>query len=466
MGVQYCGRSLTTVGKPQSPGFLLIRAIDTAPSSSDEHQESRCADPREVQRALTAILQSPPFRSTKQMQKLLQFIVSETLAGRSDLLKERNIGAHLFDKRPDYDTNSDPTVRLRVAELRKRLALYYQGARDETVLINIPSGSFRAVFEWSGKHSLPVPADPIREPEPLPPSLEPIVLPAGSGIVELTAKPSRTRFRWRRWWALIAVALVILTLGMLRYSRSSEERAFNKFWSPVLENSRTVLIGIGNNPIYELSNAGEDDYYKSHPRTRFQEMGLHSYLPLSPGESIDSKYLRPAVNTYLTIGDVGALSDIEYILAQQHIKLDIRFVNDLTYGDLRQNPTILIGAHNNIWTLNMTEDLRFGFQGHSTIVDRFSPQNQWTANADRSETYAIAARLLNAWNGKVVVVIGGVGYAATRAAGDFIVDPQSILKMAKSLPKDWEKKNVEIVLHTSVKNQVPGPAEIVAAYCW
>jgi hypothetical protein len=466
VGVQYCGRSLTTVGKPQSPGFLLIRAIDTAPSSSDEHQESRCADPREVQRALTAILQSPPFRSTKQMQKLLQFIVSETLAGRSDLLKERNIGAHLFDKRPDYDTNSDPTVRLRVAELRKRLALYYQGARDETVLINIPSGSFRAVFEWSGKHSLPVPADPIREPEPLPPSLEPIVLPAGSGIVELTAKPSRTRFRWRRWWALIAVALVILTLGMLRYSRSSEERAFNKLWSPVLENSRTVLIGIGNNPIYELSNAGEDDYYKSHPRTRFQEMGLHSYLPLSPGESIDSKYLRPAVNTYLTIGDVGALSDIEYILAQQHIKLDIRFVNDLTYGDLRQNPTILIGAHNNIWTLNMTEDLRFGFQGHSTIVDRFSPQNQWTANADRSETYAIAARLLNAWNGKVVVVIGGVGYAATRAAGDFIVDPQSILKMAKSLPKDWEKKNVEIVLHTSVKNQVPGPAEIVAAYCW
>jgi hypothetical protein len=466
VGVQYCGRSLTTVGKPQSPGFLLIRAIDTAPSSSDEHQESRCADPREVQRALTAILQSPPFRSTKQMQKLLQFIVSETLAGRCDLLKERNIGAHLFDKRPDYDTNSDPTVRLRVAELRKRLALYYQGARDETVLINIPSGSFRAVFEWSGKHSLPVPADPIREPEPLPPSLEPIVLPAGSGIVELTAKPSRTRFRWRRWWALIAVALVILTLGMLRYSRSSEERAFNKLWSPVLENSRTVLIGIGNNPIYELSNAGEDDYYKSHPRTRFQEMGLHSYLPLSPGESIDSKYLRPAVNTYLTIGDVGALSDIEYILAQQHIKLDIRFVNDLTYGDLRQNPTILIGAHNNIWTLNMTEDLRFGFQGHSTIVDRFSPQNQWTANADRSETYAIAARLLNAWNGKVVVVIGGVGYAATRAAGDFIVDPQSILKMAKSLPKDWEKKNVEIVLHTSVKNQVPGPAEIVAAYCW
>jgi hypothetical protein len=443
-----------------------MRATDTAPSSSDEHQESRCVDPREVQKALTSILQSSPFRSTKQMQKLLQFIVSETLAGRSDLLKERNIGAHLFDKRPDYDTNSDPTVRLRVAELRKRLALYYQGARDEKVLINIPSGSFRAVFEWSGKDPSSVPADPIQDPEPLPPSLESIDPSPGSGFVELAAKSSKSKFPRHRWWVLVAVALAVLTVAMLRYSRSPEELAFNKFWSPVLESSRTVLIGIGSNPIYELSNAGEDEYYKSHPKTRFQDMGLHSYLPLSAGESIDNKYLRPAVNTYLTIGDVGALSDIEYILAQQRIKLDVRFVNDLTYGDLRQNPTILIGAHNNIWTLNMTEDLRYGFQGHSTIVDRSSPQNQWTANSDRSETYAIAARLLNAWNGKVVVVIGGVGYAATRAAGDFIVDPQSISKMAKSLPKDWEKKNVEIVLHTSVKNQVPSPAEIVAAYCW
>ena len=94
--------------------------------SPEANQAPRPADASEVQQALSAILQSPPFRSTKQMQNLLRFIVSETLAGRGDLLKERNIGAHLFDKRPDYDTNSDPTVRLRVAELRKRLALYYQ----------------------------------------------------------------------------------------------------------------------------------------------------------------------------------------------------------------------------------------------------------------------------------------------------------------------------------------------------
>ena len=62
------------------------------------------------------------------------------------------------------------------------------------------------------------------------------------------------------------------------------------------------------------------------------------------------------------------------------------------------------------------------------------------------------------------------GYYTTRepfgAAGDFITNPQSIAKMAKSLPKGWETKNIEIVLRTAVKNQVPSPPEIVAAYCW
>jgi hypothetical protein len=457
--VQYCERTtLSPSPKPHSPGSALTQSTKEAVFSDGAH-EARVVSPREVQKTLSNILKSTPFRSTKQIQKLLQFIVSETLEGRADTLKERNIGATLFDKRPDYDTNSDPTVRLRVAELRKRLALYYQGAHDETVLISIPSGSFRATFEWLGKKPLLVPVDPPVEPELMIPRIE-------HGLAVPDAKSSSTRFRLRKWWMVTVAAAGIVALATLRYLPSPEERAFNKFWSPVLENSNTVLIGIGNNPLYELSNAGEDEYYKNHPKTRFEEMGLHPYIPLTPGEPIDSKYVNPAVNTYLTIGDVGALSSIEYLLAQRHIKLDIRFVNDVAYGDIRQNPTVLIGVHNNIWTLTMTENLRFGFQGHSTIVDRFAPQKQWTANSDRSETYAIAARLLNTWNGKVVIVIGGVGYAATRAAGDFITNPQSIAKMAKSLPKDWETKNVEVVLHTTVKNQIPSAAEIVGSYSW
>jgi hypothetical protein len=154
------------------------------------------------------------------------------------------------------------------------------------------------------------------------------------------------------------------------------------------------------------------------------------------------------------------------VLARRNRKLDIRFVNDMAFGDLRQSPTILVGARNNIWTISTTENLRFGFKRHSTIVDHFNPQQSWTANSDRSETYAVMARVLNSWNGKVVIVVGGVGYSGTRAAADYITDPPAIWKLVKSLPKGWENKSIEVVLHTSVKNQIPSAPDVVATYCW
>jgi len=434
--------------------------------SPESQGASEALSSTEIRRALSAILQSAPFRSSPQIQKVLKFLVLETLAGSGESLKERVIGASLFDRPPDYDTSADPIVRLRVAEVRKRLALYYQGARDEAVLISIPTGSFKAVFELSDRNLHSAPVDPVREPEPMPPLEERVLPPEPNGLEATDAKSPATRFQWRKWSIAAAAALVIVTLATLHYLPSPEERAFNKFWSPALDTSNTVLVGMGNNPLYELSNAGEDEYYKNHPKDRFQEMGLHPYIPLSPDTPIDGKFINPATNIYLTIGDAVALSNIESILVQRHIKLDIRFVNDLAYGDLRQNPTILIGVHNNIWTLSMTENLRYGFQGHSAIVDHSDPKKQWTANFDRSETYGIVARVLNSWNGKVVFIIGGVGYSGTRAAGDFITNPEAIAKLAKSLPNGWEKKNIEVVLHTSVKNQVPGPADIVAVYAW
>jgi hypothetical protein len=440
----------------------LVQEVD----SPEKQEGSAKVSASEVQKTLSAILKSAPFRSSIQIQKLLQFIVSETLAGRADTLKERIIGVSIFDKRSDYDTNQDPIVRLRVAEVRKRLAVYYQMAREEPILIGIPSGSFRAVFERAHKDSALALSAQVLEPEISHPEVEPATLQTPQEVAEHELKASPSPFRFHRWWIAIGVSVLILALVTLRYFASNDDRAFDQFWSPVLNNSNTVLIGIGNNPVYELSLNYEDEYFKTHPGNKYAASGLHPYVPLAPGTTLDGNDLNPTESTYLTIGDLMALSNIEYMLAPRNKKLDIRFVNDVTYGALRQSPTILVGAHNNIWTLNMTENLRFGFQGHSAIVDRFDPQNRWTANPDRSETYAIVARVLNSWNGKVVIIIAGVGYSGTRAAADFITDPRAISKLVKSLPKGWENKSIEAVVHTTVKNQIPSAPDVVATYSW
>src|SRR5579863_1377578 len=99
---------------------------------------SREIPPAQVQEVLAEILASNPFRTSKQSQELLRYIVDQTLSGHGHLLKERVIGAEVFGRRPDYDTNADPVVRARAAEVRKRLALYYQIADRDAVRISVP----------------------------------------------------------------------------------------------------------------------------------------------------------------------------------------------------------------------------------------------------------------------------------------------------------------------------------------
>ena len=101
---------------------------------------------------------------------------------------------------------------------------------------------------------------------------------------------------------------------------------------------------------------------------------MESYIPLTEGTKIDVQDLFPAKDTFVTIGDVAATTKIVSLLDHRNKQFDIRFGNDVAYGDLRENPTILIGAHNNAWTLTMTENLRYAFDGHTGIVDRTDPQ--------------------------------------------------------------------------------------------
>ena len=66
----------------------------------------------EVLRQLEKIMSSSHFRNSKRYPALLKFVVENTLAGREDVLKERTLGVEVFGKSSDYDTNTDPVVRV------------------------------------------------------------------------------------------------------------------------------------------------------------------------------------------------------------------------------------------------------------------------------------------------------------------------------------------------------------------
>jgi serine/threonine-protein kinase len=101
-----------------------------------------------IRQQLRRVLGSKSFRQLGRLHKFLEFIVEETLAGRSDMLKEFPVGVEAFGKDSSFDPRMDPIVRVQARRLRSRLARYYreEGQNDE-IVIELPKGGYEPLFQ-------------------------------------------------------------------------------------------------------------------------------------------------------------------------------------------------------------------------------------------------------------------------------------------------------------------------------
>ena len=417
----------------------------------------------EIDGLLEDILRSAPFRTSRQCQDLFRYILEHSLAVSDNSLRERVIGIEVFGRKPDYDTAEDPVVRLRAADVRKRLAQYYQAHSDPIQWkVEIPTGSYKAQFHLS---EISLPQAPVG------------VLPPQAGTLALLpATVAPNAGGWKRLWlvALLAVCLVLLVGGLILFRGSSPAVApLDLFWAPVLENPRSVLICTGSNSVYILSREARGQYRKNHPLAEDATPNLELLVPREGLKNFTTEDFLPIKDTYLTIGDASATAHISSLLASHGHAYDLRFGNDLSFGDLREGSAVLIGAFNNDWTLNMTDGLRFVFDAGDTaemhVRDRLDPSRSWWPKFSGEkviEDYAIISRVLDSKTGTVLVTVAGLDHTGTRAAGDFATNPQLLAAFVKNAPKDWNKKNLQLVLHTIVVNNIPGSPTVVAAHYW
>src|SRR5580698_3555405 len=103
-----------------------------------------------VLRELEAILSSPFFRTSNRSKQFLAYVVQHTLEGNHEPLKERTIGAKLFQRPAGYATGDDPVVRVQAGEVRRRLEQYHHAAVSQSpVRIELPIGSYAPTFQWT-----------------------------------------------------------------------------------------------------------------------------------------------------------------------------------------------------------------------------------------------------------------------------------------------------------------------------
>ncbi|HXG16748.1 MAG TPA: hypothetical protein VNK50_10895 [Calidithermus sp.] len=109
------------------------------------------------------MLASRLFARAERHRRFLEFIVTETLAGRGDRLKGYTIGVHVFDRAPDFDPTLDAIVRVEAARLRAKLREYYdEEGRWDPVRFGLPKGSYRPLIVQAAAPR------PRPEPEPRP----------------------------------------------------------------------------------------------------------------------------------------------------------------------------------------------------------------------------------------------------------------------------------------------------------
>jgi Tol biopolymer transport system component len=113
-----------------------------------------------VLQQLELMLGRRTFRSGARSATLLKFLVTETLEGRADRLKDYTLGAEALGRGDDFDPRTDPIARVEASRLRSRLELYYatEGAADP-VIISLPKGGY--VPQFRGRERAPsLPASP------------------------------------------------------------------------------------------------------------------------------------------------------------------------------------------------------------------------------------------------------------------------------------------------------------------
>jgi hypothetical protein len=406
------------------------------------------ADFTEVEKAaieeqIDRLLQNPYFSHSRRFPMFLRFVVRYTLAGEADAVKERTLGIEIFGRNADYDTSSDPIVRVTAAEIRKRIAQYYQEpGHDGEIRVSLPAGSYVPQFHWP------------QVSQGAAGGAEPESLTAVHVHPEIVASPRETLPS--RKHVLMGVALVLLgicvAVGGALWWRSLQRSAFDVFWEPILNSGDPVLFCIAD-------------------QNQYTAMALRD-----AADPTHQTILKDNL-TAVVMDDLNPVVKIAGILQAHGTKYSLKGEGSTTLTDLRNGPTVFVGAFDNAWTLRLTKPLRFHFANNADmtrfwIADSNAPdRTDWVIDRAQQQAtnnyrdYAIVTRFTDTNTGKAAIVAAGVGRGGTIAAGEFLTDPAHLAQVVNAARASG-KKNMEFVLSTEIIDGQPGTPKMEAAYFW
>jgi hypothetical protein len=390
-----------------------------------------------VREQMERILASHYFRNSKRFRDFLRCTVEHALNGSTEDVKERTLGIEVFGREPDYDTSLDPVVRVSAAEVRKRLAQYYQ----------LPGHKHEARIEYPLRSYVPEFVFPKNDDGPAAPVVPPPV-----------AVPQGREFRPKRWELLFAILFsCVVVSAFILWKLPVRETALDRYWEPIQAGGASILLCISdtNSPTAPALNPPPPD------------------AVTTTVASLPTWYRR----NHVAYPDTFALTVLAGFLGTKGRTFRVRRADDANLQDLQEGPVILIGGRNNPWSVRLDNGRRFSFIRDGNlryISDRDNPlDKQWSVQGTArdpgvatTQDYALISRIFDPTTGRPLVTAAGILGYGTEAAAECLTDNTCLAQADEMAKSDWKHKNFQIVIGTAVIGEDPGKPRVLAAYAW
>jgi len=170
-----------------------------------------------------------------------------------------------------------------------------------------------------------------------------------------------------------------------------------------------------------------------------------------------------------------AATELTRLFSRWPQQIHMRLSSKLEFGDMREMPTILIGAFTNRWTLELAKSwpIRFGLTtDRRPTIEEASGKKRvwalpvWTDDGSSRDDYILVARILKSTTGKPLLAAAGLKQFGTEAGGRILANPEQLGPLLRQLPKGWEQKNLQLVLHARVIGNAPAAPDLVGWQLW
>jgi hypothetical protein len=424
-----------------------------------------------VRSHLQEVLSSEAFSGGHRAQHFLQLVVEHALAGESNCLRERMLGAEMFGRPIDYDTGNDAVVRVKASEVRRRLAQYYQSLTiPPTVRIELPAGSYAPQFHWTPVKAPSTPTQPVNFQLDSVSNQTPLVAADSAGAAVTN------RWKWRTW--LIRVSLLagfgaaLFALGWLAAVHLTvahrDLKATHPLWAAIFDGGRSTYVvpaDVGLDLLEDLSHR---------PMTLAEYMkGSYLELPLPGVDPGSAQGLRSQRIT--SFSDAQIIADLTALPEYNPHRTFLRFPRDLRVDDLKNSNAILVGSvGSNPWAGIAGNSANFQIvygQGResATIIDEHPQpgeqavyESHW--NEPAHETYALISFLPNMDGNGRLLLLQGLDVAGTQAAADLLFDSAAMTPILKRATRpDGSIRFFEVLVRSTSINWNSTDSQVIAS---